>query len=229
MPIIENENGQNVLGRQIMSRKLKDHIGIDMVLAPGEDVPGCCACFQAPSCCALCGVFPCCEDPEYIIVKREASKYIFVRENSIEWNEPITILKTGSCLGLDPCEYDIQDRVHTVYFDDPMFDSITDKTRCCNETRTCIGGGKGERIQLSSTCCCGCCYRSAFPCPFVPICCPISVFPCAARYDIYTADAQKSLYEIKRLRAIATSQALYSDSFGSGGASDMLTRPMERT
>jgi hypothetical protein len=34
-----------------------------------------------------------CNDPEYIVRKREASKYIIIRENSLEYNVPVTITK----------------------------------------------------------------------------------------------------------------------------------------
>lgn len=189
--------------RSIFNRHNKESIGVVMPLAPGEDVSGCCVCCSAPSCCAMCAICPCCEDSQYVKLKRESSKYILIREHSIEWNDPQIILKTGSCCGVDPCEYDVQDNVTVLYFDDPVFYSLTDRTRCCNESRTCISGGRGERLQMSATCCCGLCIRSTFPCPVVPSCLPRSCIPWASIFDIYTTDAQKGLYEIKKARARA--------------------------
>lgn len=125
-------------------------------------------------------------------------------------------MKNGTCCGLDPCVYDIQDRVRVIYFDDPVLERITDKTRFCNEARSCICGGRGDRIQLDSPCCCGTCYRASSPCLFVPICMPTSCVPCALRYEIYTTDAQKGIYEIKRARANCTGSNLYADSFEQG-------------
>jgi hypothetical protein len=195
----------------MMMRQHDDAIGIRMALEPGKDVPGCCVCCRAPPCCALCGLSPCCQDAQYVVHKREASKYIWIRENSLEWNDPEIVLKNGSCFGVDPCEYDLQDRVVVLYFDDPRFDQITNKTRCCNEARTCICGGKGERMLINAPCFLGCCYRASYPCPFVPGCCPLSCCPCVSTHEIWTADAQKGLYEIKKARAAEMTDKRYND------------------
>jgi len=53
-------------------------------------------------------------------------------------------MKPGLCCGVDPCEYDVQDNISVLYFDDKMFERITDQTRFCNECRTCMFGGKGK-------------------------------------------------------------------------------------
>lgn len=105
--------------------------------------------------------------------------------------------------------YDVQDNVTVLYFDDVMFESITDQTRACNECRTCLFGGRGERVRVDSPVCCSCCQRASFPCPCVPTCCPKSLFPCLLRHEIYMEDAQKGLYEIKKAR----SKALESDFY----------------
>jgi hypothetical protein len=36
-----------------------------------------------------------------------------------------------------------------LYFDDKMFERISDQTRCCNECRTCLFGGKGDLHTLN--------------------------------------------------------------------------------
>ena len=119
-------------------------------------------------------------------------------------------MQPGVCCGVDPCLYDVQDRVHTVYFDDVMFDRITDQTRFCNECRTCCFGGKGERVRMDSPVCCSCCQRGSFPCFCIPICCPKSLCPCILRHEIYVADAQKGLHEIKKAHELAMNNELYA-------------------
>ena len=64
-----------------------------------------------------------------IIIIREASNYVYIREHSLEWNDPRIVLQKGNCFGVDPCLFDIQDHVTVLYYDDPMFDRITDQTR----------------------------------------------------------------------------------------------------
>ena len=159
-------------GRRMMSRINKSAISIINDIAPGKRTNGCLVCCNAPSCCAICSICPCCDDSEYLVRKRESSKYFHIRENSIEWNSPEVIMRDGNCCGVDPCIYDVQDKVRVVYYDDPIFGRLTNTTRMCNEFRTCLCGGKGERLQISAPCCCGCCYRGSCPCPCVPICCP---------------------------------------------------------
>ena len=180
-------------------------------LEPGTHKASCVTCLSSPSCCPLCSICICCDDSEYIKEKREASKYIYIRENSLEWNEPEIVMKAGSCLGVDPCLYQIHDNVHVVYYDDIMFDRITDQTRVCNECRTCLCGGRGERIRIDSTCCFGICLRASFPCACIPTCCPTSCFPCAWRHEIYVTDASKALYEIKAALRKATGSSFYKD------------------
>ena len=135
-------NSYTNMGRRMMSRKGKGKIRIMTSLSPGQKTPGCLVCCNAPACCPMISVCPCCNDSEYIHVKKESSKYIYIRENSIEWNDPSVVMKNGSCCGIDPCLYDIQDNVKVIYFDDPSFSRITDQTRFCNECRTCLFGGR---------------------------------------------------------------------------------------
>jgi hypothetical protein len=196
-------------GRHVMSRRLKHSIEIIGSLAAGEVTDGCLVCCSAPACCPLCAFCPCCGDAEYITHKRKASTYIHIRENSVEWNEPNVVMQPGVCCGVDPCLYEVQDSVQVLYFDDVVFDRITDQTKFCNECRTCVFGGKGERIRMDSPTCCSCCQRGRFPCICVPICCPKAICPCILRYEIYLEDAQKGLYEIKKAREKAIASDLY--------------------
>src|SRR5690348_7428049 len=122
--------------RSIMSRKDQHGFGILSSIIPGQLTNGCLVCCAAPAGCPMCAVCPCCSDAEYIEIMRKASSYIYIREHSLEWNEPVVVMKPGLCFGVDPCMYDIQDNVRTIYFDDVMFDRITDQTRTCNECRT---------------------------------------------------------------------------------------------
>jgi len=77
-----------------------------------------------------------------------------------------------------------------LYFDDPIFNRITDQTRLCNECRTYCCGGRGERVQIDSPCCFNLCHRSRPPCPVVPVCCPKLLVPCMLKYEIFLEDAQ---------------------------------------
>ena len=203
----------HIIGRRMMSRKKKNQVKVLHSLTPGIDTNHWLVCCTAPTCFPLCSMcFPCCNEPEYITVKRQASKYVFIRENSIEWNEPKIVMKSGPCFGIDPCIYEIQDNVRVLYYDDPIFNRITDQTRCLNECRTCLCGGKGERIQIDAPCCFNLCQRShTFPCPFVPVCLPTLLFPCALKHEIYVDDAQRGMYEIKAAREAAIKNPLYND------------------
>jgi len=168
-------------------------------------------------------MMPCCNDPEYIHVKKESSKYIFIRENSLEWNMPVVVMKQGTCCGIDPCIYEIQDNIKVLYFDDPIFSRISDQTRYCNEFQTCLFGGQGERIQIDSPCCFGICHRSSCPCICVPICCPNCLVPCVLNHTIYVRDAQKGKYSIEQARQAAMSNPLYNDELPATELSSITT------
>lgn len=57
----------------------------------------------------LSGIFPCCDQSEYLVSKRESSKYFYIRENSIEYNEPQVMMKVQRIL----CMYTIVGIVET--------------------------------------------------------------------------------------------------------------------
>lgn len=203
-------------GRKIMSRENYKSISIISSLMPGQYTEGCLVCCSTPACCPCCSICPCCGESEYVKMKRKASTYIHIREHSIEWNEPEIVMQPGVCCGIDPCLYDVQDRVHVVYYDDVMFDRITDQTRYCNEFRTCCFGGRGERIRIDSPVCCGCCQRGYFPCFCVPMCCPKSCCPCMVRYELHVQDAQQGLHAISHARQTALMNDLYHHQVSKG-------------
>lgn len=194
-----------------MSRHQKDHIDIAQSLKPGQITDSCFVCCSAPACCPLCSVVcPCCGDSEYILRQRAASTYIYLRENSLEWNEPTIMMQTGVCCGVDPCLFQVKDHVHVLYYDNDVFKNMTDQTRFCNECLTCLFGGSGERIRLNGPICCGVCIRGSCCCMYVPVCCPKACCPCMHRYDLYVEDAQKGLFEIKKARDAALSSDLHA-------------------
>lgn len=201
-------------GRPVMSRKDQSHIEILISLKPGQKTDGCLVCCAAPSCCPFCTLCcPCCGESEYVAKKRSASTYIYLRENSIEWNEPTVILQSarGVCCGMDPCLFNVSDNVQVLYYDDEVFETVTDQTRCCNECLTCFFGGRGERIRMDGPVLCFCCQRTTISCCFVPVVCSKSLCcPCMLRYEIYLDDAQQALFEIKKAREAALNSDLHA-------------------
>jgi hypothetical protein len=78
------------LGRPAISRQDDNTISILGEVTSGENSHGWSACCAAPSCCSTLGTIPCCfHNPEYITLRHESSKYVYVRENSLEWNDPV--------------------------------------------------------------------------------------------------------------------------------------------
>jgi hypothetical protein len=113
--------------RQILHLQNESVISIDSILESGQDDDGCFVCCSAPACLPLLGILPCFRNPEYIIAKHESSKYVYIRENSLEWNTPNIVLSGGACCGIDPCMYTVRDHVHVLYYDDPVFDHLSDQ------------------------------------------------------------------------------------------------------
>jgi hypothetical protein len=161
----------------MLSRVDQTSISIVKTITPGKKTNSCFVCCNAPSCCAICSICPCCDYSEFLVTRRESSKYFHVRENSIEWNAPEIIMRDGNCFGIDPCIFDVRDNAKVLFFDDPMFMQLTNTTRLCNEFWSCLCGGRGERLQISSTCCFGMGYRGKCPCLCIPICCPHGTIP----------------------------------------------------
>lgn len=154
-----------------------------------------CSCCHAPKLIPCCAILPCCDEPEYIVWKREISKYILIRENSIEWNEPSCVPASGMCCGISLCWYDITDNVKILYYDDARLKngriSTPGAPKCCNDARIFCCGGRGELVRIDSPLCYksyleGMCVRGSMPCPFIP-CCLAGICPCANHYNIYVA------------------------------------------
>ena len=119
--------------------------------------------------------------------------------------EPYLLTRILTSSFLCRCMYDIRDHVQVLFYDDPLFDRISDQTPACNELRTCLCGGRGEKIQIDSPCCFGCFHRATFssiPCICVPQWCPAWI-PCPHKYVIHVANAQKGIYEINKVRNAA--------------------------
>jgi hypothetical protein len=113
--------------RNILHLTHEKSISIESILESGQNDDGCFVCCSAPAFLPLLGILPCFRNPEYIIAQHESSKYVYIRENSLEWNTPNIVLSGGSCCGIDPCMYSVRDDVHVLYFDDPVFDHISDQ------------------------------------------------------------------------------------------------------
>lgn len=192
------------LERLIFTLRSENLINLLAILVPGTNSAGCCVMCDAPSCLPGLSILPCWDDAEYVKIKREASKYVFIRENSIEYNDPVVAFKFGHCCCcVDPCEYVIDDNVTVIYFDDPIFERMTDQQELCNSCSVVCFGGKGERIKFENTCCFDMCVIGLPPCPIIPRCCPRICCPCYHIKELYVDDAQKAIYEIKKARSLA--------------------------
>jgi hypothetical protein len=71
--------------RKMLSLTSSDRIIILKQITPGKTTYGMCKCIHAPSWCWCCAALPCCKLPKDVVDKMEDSKYVYVRENSIEW------------------------------------------------------------------------------------------------------------------------------------------------
>jgi hypothetical protein len=125
-------------------------------------------------------------------------KSIYIRENSIEYNQPTiqpakstTILSTILCCGHSPTDLSVRDSISTVYYDDMLFDNVKNDTRKCHAMHTFCCGGRGEAVRLESTFCGEACYRArgmagggccCLCC--VPVCCPGCCCPCAVTVSL---------------------------------------------
>ena len=108
-------------------------------------------CLLAPEMAPCFAQCICCTFPKYILDQIEASKYIILRENSmgwwnqfslflmthsffqlLEWNAPLMINAEGMWCGQSLCLFRVYDQIQVLYYDDPLLDRITNRTRCCN-------------------------------------------------------------------------------------------------
>jgi hypothetical protein len=128
---------------------------------------------------------------------------IYIRENSLEYNQPIitpskstNTLTTLFCCGHSPSDLTVRDSISVIYYDDILFDTVRNDTPKCHECSTFCCGGKGEVVRLESTYCGDLCYRGrggCSTCCLVPVCCPECICPCGVRvsfFPLYIAFAQ---------------------------------------
>lgn len=130
-------------------------VRITHMLQPGTRTLSCCTCCHAPDRCPHLSYCPCFDYPGYIVHEINSSEYIYVRENSLEWNNPKMQNAKGNCCGMSCCEYVVKDDITVLYFDDLHFDDVRDNTRTCNECKTFWCGGRGEQVIIDSRFCCG--------------------------------------------------------------------------
>jgi len=160
-------------------------------------------CFEAPSCClfGFCTELPCVGMPKSIIEKQNASRYVYVRENSLEYNNPKIKVANGLCCGYSCSDYRVEDHVSVIYYDDPHFQSLTNGSRSCDDWVAFCCGSPGERIIVESRFCCGYCRRGEAPCCVWPVCCPISCGKgCVYYHSIRVDSADVAIARIEMVR-----------------------------
>lgn len=205
--------------RLMLSLTSANKILITNTIVPGTREAGCLGpCCNSPDDCPLCAwIFPCGFDyPEYAIRKINASKYVRVRENSIEWNKPT--VRFAHCCKKD---LEVMDNVHVLYFDDSQFADIKANSRFCQDFRSFCCGGAGEPVDIEQTCCFGFCLRGRSSCVvFLPTFCPTESLsdgcccyvPChfwaelVARRVLWVEDANSAARIIKSARDNARSR-----------------------
>eukprot|EP00804_Cyclotella_cryptica_P023215 CCRYP_000392-RB/>CCRYP_000392-RB protein AED:0.12 eAED:0.12 QI:208/1/1/1/0.75/0.6/5/501/229 len=200
--------------RPMISRSSGDRVKITHTIQPGKEETGCMTCFYSPPEYPILSKCPCFDYPEYAVNEIRASQYIYIRENSVEYNQPTlqpskstTTLTTILCCGHSPTDLAVRDSVSVIYYDDMLMDNIRNDTRTCHALHTFCCGGKGEAVRLESTFCGDACYRGrgvgdggccCFCC--VPVCCPEWICPCGVRKTIYVEDAETAVRIITNAR-----------------------------
>lgn len=186
--------------RRMMSRICGDRIKITHTIEPGKRQTGCLACCHAPDSCPTFAYLPCFDYPQYIVNEVNASKYIYIRENGLEWNDPGIQADKGRCCGLSCTHLAVMDRVTVLYFDDIHFDNVRNDTRWCDGCLTFLCGGRGEQVQIESTFCCGCCFRGRDGITCIPACCPEILCPCMAKAELWVQDSESAVETIREAR-----------------------------
>lgn len=173
------------------------------IITPGIRVKGCCKCCHAPDYCPILSYCCCFDYPAYVVNKVNSSRYIYVRENSLEWNNPLIQQDKGTCCGVSCCDLAVLDDVSVLYFDDLYFDSVKNGTRYCNDCQTFWFGGRGERVTIQSRFCLGMCKRGKGTMLCVPSCCPEICCPCVASADLWVEDAENAAILIRNAKNLA--------------------------
>lgn len=189
----------------MLSRVASDRIRLTHVIQPGTRRPGCLVCCHAPTSCPSLSHIPpfnlCIDYPLYIVNKINSSRYIYIRENSIEYNNPTMQAARGSCCGIvcGSCsKLEVRDQVTVLYFDDEHFDNVRDNTRSCHNCKTFCCGGRGDQVLIDSRFCCGVCKRGrgCGPMACVPVCCNECCCPCLVESELWVDDAQSAVNTI---------------------------------
>mmetsp|Transcript_30897 Transcript_30897/g.35512 ORF Transcript_30897/g.35512 Transcript_30897/m.35512 type:complete len:219 (-) Transcript_30897:129-785(-) len=202
-----NQMNRELLGpfivedRRMLSRVVGDRIRITHIIQPGNRILGCCTCCNAPDSCPLLAYCPCFDYPGYIVNEVNSSRYIYVRENSLEWNNPQMQSAKGNCCGMACCELVVMDDITVLYFDDMYFDDVSNSTRRCNDCKTFFCGGRGEQVIIDSRFCFGMCKRGRKPFFCVPSCFPDVCCPCFVKSELWVEDAKSAVETIKMVRA----------------------------
>jgi len=186
--------------RRMISRVAADRIRITHIIEPGKRMVGCFTCCHASDNLPALAYLPCFDYPGYIVHKVNCSKYIYVRENSLEWNSPKIQSAKGNCCGVSCCELAVQDDIRVLYFDDIYFDDVRNDTRYCNDCRTFCCGGRGEEVQIESTFGFGMCKRGRVALSCVPACFPDICCPCLVKSELWVEDANTAVKVIKMAR-----------------------------
>ena len=78
-----------------------------------------CTWFTVPRALPMLPYWLCCFDhPKRSRNKVNSSKYVYIRENSIEYNTPEIRAVNGPWFGSDCCQQSVKDKVIVIYFDD---------------------------------------------------------------------------------------------------------------
>lgn len=180
----------------MLSRTHGDGVKIIRTVPEGELNAGCCACCRAPEECPSLSFFPCCDLPSYILNGLAASRYIYIRENSLEWNDPKIRRAGGMCCGSACCALEIEDDVSVIYFDDSTFNDVRNDTRCMNEFLTFVVGGRGEKVRIENRFGFGVFHRGRSACCCVPVFFPATCFPCARKHVLFVDNAETAVKTI---------------------------------
>jgi hypothetical protein len=170
------------------------------IITPGIRVKGCCECCHAPDYCPVLAYCCCFDYPAYIVNKVNSSRYIYVREHSVEWNNPLIQQDKGPCFGVSCCDLAVLDNVSVIYYDDLYFDTVRNGTRSCNDCQTFWCGGRGEKVTIQSRFCLGLCKRGRGSVCFVPSYCPTICCPCISSPELWVEDAESAVKLIQDAR-----------------------------
>ena len=186
--------------RRMLSRASGDRVRITHTIEPGRRTPGCLTCCYAPESCSPLRCLPCFAPPEDVVNQMSSSRYIYVRENSLEWNNPSMQPARGRCCGRTCCRLSVVDDVTVLYFDDMNFDGVRNGTRRCNDCLTFCCGGGGEQVRMESDFCFGGCVRGRGNVICVPVCCPEPCCPCLVKNELWVEDATVAVDIISQAR-----------------------------